>query len=176
MRAGWRPNRTISFSTPPPTGETSSGRPGRTGRTWSMRTTSTTRTPWRKSSPSPPALACGSTIPSPTGTQFQEMVLTLAQRQGLTVPAEVLLAEANKWELRHGGVSGPHGPAVYHYMAGQSAFGSKGMSRQPGPKSDGSGCLFCFPAFCLARERKVCYHFTAKMTRVQRGDAGWNGC
>ena len=32
-----------------------------------MRTMSTTRTPWRKSSPSPPALACGSTIPSPTG-------------------------------------------------------------------------------------------------------------
>ena len=42
----------------------------------------------------------------PNRTQFQEMVLTLAQRQGLTVPAEVLLAEANKWELSHGGLSG----------------------------------------------------------------------
>lgn len=39
-----------------PTGAISSGRPGRTGRTWSMRTMSTTRTPWRKSSPSPAQL------------------------------------------------------------------------------------------------------------------------
>lgn len=35
----------------------------------------------------------------PNRTQFQEMVLTLAQRQGLTVPAEVLLAEAGPFDL-----------------------------------------------------------------------------
>lgn len=112
----------------------------------------------------------------PNRTQFQEMVRTLAQRQGLTVPGGGAagggqqVGTAPRRRLR------PHGPAVYQLYGGQSAFGSKGMSRQPGPKSGGSGCLFCFPAFCLARERKVCYHFTAKMTRVQRGDAGWNGC
>lgn len=61
----------------------------------------------------------------PNRTQFQEMVRTLAQRQGLTVPAEVLLAEANKWELRHGGVSAARpsslstiwvGPAPQHLL------------------------------------------------------------
>lgn len=49
----------------------------------------------------------------PNRTQFQEMVLTLAQRQGLTVPAEVLLAEANKWGTGATAASPPHGPAVY---------------------------------------------------------------
>ena len=62
----------------------------------------------------------------PNRTQFQEMVLTLAQRQGLTVPAEVLLAEANKWELRHGGVSGRTAQQFINYMAGSPPSEAKG--------------------------------------------------
>ncbi len=42
----------------------------------------------------------------PNRNQFQEIVLSLAQRQGLQIPQEALLAEANRWELRHGGISG----------------------------------------------------------------------
>lgn len=42
----------------------------------------------------------------PNHSQFKSMVLTMARRQALDIPEEILLAEANKWELRHGGVSG----------------------------------------------------------------------
>ena len=54
----------------------------------------------------------------PNRNQFKEIVLSLAQRQGLAVPEDVLLAEANKWELRHGGVSGRTAQQFINYMAG----------------------------------------------------------
>lgn len=54
----------------------------------------------------------------PNRNQFKEIVLSLAQRQGLEIPEETLLAEANKWELRHGGVSGRTAQQFINYMAG----------------------------------------------------------
>lgn len=42
----------------------------------------------------------------PTQKEFFEMVIALAKREGITMPEEELKAEANKWELRHGGLSG----------------------------------------------------------------------
>ena len=54
----------------------------------------------------------------PNRNQFKEIVLSLAQRQGLDIPEDVLLAEANKWELRHGGVSGRTAQQFINYMAG----------------------------------------------------------
>ena len=56
----------------------------------------------------------------PNRTQFAEIVCTLAQRQGLDIPEEELLAEANKWELRHGGVSGRTAQQFINYMAGRA--------------------------------------------------------
>ena len=56
----------------------------------------------------------------PNRTQFAEIVCTLAKRQGLDVPEDVLLAEANKWELRHGGVSGRTAQQFINYMAGKA--------------------------------------------------------
>lgn len=55
----------------------------------------------------------------PNRTQFQEIVCQLAQRQGLNVPESVLLAEANKWELRHGGVSGRTAQQFINAWAGK---------------------------------------------------------
>ena len=55
----------------------------------------------------------------PNRTQFAEIVCTLAKRQGLDIPEETLLAEANKWELRHGGVSGRTAQQFINYMAGK---------------------------------------------------------
>lgn len=54
----------------------------------------------------------------PNRSQFQEIVLSLARRQGVTLPEDVLLAEANKWELRHGGVSGRTAQQFINCMAG----------------------------------------------------------
>ena len=56
----------------------------------------------------------------PNRTQFAEIVCTLARRQGLDLPEEELLAEANKWELRHGGVSGRTAQQFINYMAGKA--------------------------------------------------------
>ena len=54
----------------------------------------------------------------PNRSQFQEIVLTLAQRQGVGIPQETLLAEANKWELRHGGVSGRTAQQFINHVSG----------------------------------------------------------
>ena len=43
---------------------------------------------------------------SPDKKEFQEIVRSLAERNGITMPEEQLLLEANKWELSHGGLPG----------------------------------------------------------------------
>lgn len=43
---------------------------------------------------------------SPDKRQYEEIVLALARRCGVTVPEKELLLRANAWELRHGGYSG----------------------------------------------------------------------
>lgn len=43
---------------------------------------------------------------SPDKRQFETIVKALAQRHKLDMPEEELFAEANKWELSHGGLSG----------------------------------------------------------------------
>ena len=43
---------------------------------------------------------------SPDKRQFETIVKALADRHGLDMPEQELFAEANKWELSHGGLSG----------------------------------------------------------------------
>ena len=43
---------------------------------------------------------------APDKKQFQGIVKTLAERDGIKLSEEELLSEANKWELSHGGLSG----------------------------------------------------------------------
>jgi len=42
----------------------------------------------------------------PSRKEFYNIVVELARKMNLDIPEEVLQAEANKWELSHGGVSG----------------------------------------------------------------------
>ena len=42
----------------------------------------------------------------PTQKEFFNIVIGLARREGITMSDEELKAEANKWELAHGGLSG----------------------------------------------------------------------
>ena len=44
---------------------------------------------------------------------------TLAERYGVTMPTEELLAEANKWELSHGGLSGRTAQQFIDYLLGK---------------------------------------------------------
>ncbi len=55
---------------------------------------------------------------SPSREEFKTIVRALAARQGLTIPEEELLYEANRWEMRHGGVSGRTAAQFVHYLAG----------------------------------------------------------
>ncbi len=54
---------------------------------------------------------------SPDKKQFQNIVRTLAERYGITMPEEELLAEANKWELSHGGLSGRTAQQFVDYIS-----------------------------------------------------------
>lgn len=54
----------------------------------------------------------------PDKKQFQEIVRSLAKKNGLDMPEEELLAEANKWELSHGGLSGRTAQQFIDYLLG----------------------------------------------------------
>ena len=56
---------------------------------------------------------------APDKKQFQNIVLALADRWGITLPREELLLEANKWELNHGGLSGRTAVQFIDYLLGQ---------------------------------------------------------
>lgn len=57
---------------------------------------------------------------SPNKKEFQGIVKGLADSAGLTVPEEELYAEANKWELSHGGLSGRTAKQFITYLKGKS--------------------------------------------------------
>ena len=56
---------------------------------------------------------------SPDKKQFQEIVRSLARRNGIDMPEETLLLEANKWELSHGGLSGRTAQQFIDYLLGR---------------------------------------------------------
>lgn len=55
---------------------------------------------------------------SPDKKQFQQIVKTLAERNGLKVPDEELFLLANKWELSHGGLSGRTAQQFIDFLIG----------------------------------------------------------
>ena len=54
----------------------------------------------------------------PDKKQFQEIVRQLAKKNGIDMPEDDLLLEANKWELSHGGLSGRTAQQFIDYLAG----------------------------------------------------------
>lgn len=56
---------------------------------------------------------------SPDKKEFQTIVKTLAQQNGIEMPEDQLLLEANKWELSHGGLSGRTAQQFVDYLLGQ---------------------------------------------------------
>lgn len=55
----------------------------------------------------------------PDKRQFEEIVKGLAERYGVAMEEETLLAEAGKWELSHGGLSGRTAQQFIDYLRGQ---------------------------------------------------------
>lgn len=64
---------------------------------------------------------------APTPGEYQSMVLALARRQGIQMDEKELLAQANTWEVRHGGFSGRVAQQFVHYVEGLEG---KGRYRQ----------------------------------------------
>ena len=57
---------------------------------------------------------------APDIKQFQNIVMTLAERHQVEMPEEELLLEANKWELQHGGLSGRTAQQFIDYLCGKN--------------------------------------------------------
>ena len=56
---------------------------------------------------------------APVKKEYLEIVRNLALRQNISLSEEELYAEANKWELSHGGMSGRTAQQFIDYLAGQ---------------------------------------------------------
>ena len=54
----------------------------------------------------------------PSRQEFDKMVVQLARRRGLDISRDELLKEANRWEIRHGGISGRTAAQFINYLAG----------------------------------------------------------
>ena len=53
---------------------------------------------------------------APTKREFEQIVLTLAERHGILMDETKLLSMANTWEVRHGGFSGRVAQQFIHYL------------------------------------------------------------
>ena len=60
---------------------------------------------------------------APEKKEFQEIVKVLAERCGVDMEKEELLAEANKWELSHGGLSGRTASQFITHLLGKDEKG-----------------------------------------------------
>ena len=56
----------------------------------------------------------------PSKLEFENIVITLARRSGITLADDVIIAEAHKWELRHGGISGRTAQQFINSLLGKS--------------------------------------------------------
>ncbi len=71
---------------------------------------------------------------SPDKKQFQNIVKVLAERHHVTMPEDVLLAEANKWELQHGGLSGRTAAQFIAYLLGSGEYTAETAGRDQLPE------------------------------------------
>lgn len=55
----------------------------------------------------------------PSQKEYFDIVIELARRLGVTLSDDEIRAEANKWELSHGGISGRTAQQFANYLAGQ---------------------------------------------------------
>ena len=62
----------------------------------------------------------------PDKKEFQNIVRVLAERNGIDMPEEELLLEANRWELNHGGLSGRTAQNFINYLLGKTDAGTEG--------------------------------------------------
>lgn len=57
----------------------------------------------------------------PSRQEFYDIIKVLAKRSGIELEESVLLAEADKWELNHGGISGRCAQQYINHLAGANS-------------------------------------------------------
>lgn len=55
----------------------------------------------------------------PSQKEYFDIVVKLARRSGIDMDEKELTAEANKWELSHGGISGRTAQQFIYYLLGK---------------------------------------------------------
>ena len=58
-------------------------------------------------------------LAQPNKKEFQNIVKVLAEKYQVSMDEDTLLAEANKWELSHGGLSGRTAQQFINYLLGK---------------------------------------------------------
>lgn len=92
-----------------------------TGMMCRHRTVCITPIPWKKNCLWSTALVLRSITPSQSQKEYFHIVVELARKNGVTeeqMSDETLRAEANKWELSHGGISGRTAQQFINYILG----------------------------------------------------------
>ena len=64
---------------------------------------------------------CQISYSKPSQKEFFDIVIGLARKNNVKMTDEELMAEANKWELSHGGISGRTAQQFIDYLAGKEA-------------------------------------------------------
>ncbi len=67
----------------------------------------------------------------PSQKEYFNIVLEIARRSGIKADDQTLMAEANKWELSHGGISGRTAQQFINYMAGVEALAEHEAAQAP---------------------------------------------
>ncbi len=62
---------------------------------------------------------------SPDKKQFNDIIKGLARKNNIQIDEQLLLAEANKWEISHGGLSGRNAQQFINYLSYCEAFRDK---------------------------------------------------
>ena len=62
---------------------------------------------------------CQISYSKPSQKEFFDIVIGLARKNNVKMTDEELMAEANKWELSHGGISGRTAQQFIDYLSGQ---------------------------------------------------------
>ena len=62
---------------------------------------------------------CAINFNAPTRSEYHDIVFDIARREGIEMPEDTLKLLANRWEIRHGGLSGRTARQFVHMLAGE---------------------------------------------------------
>lgn len=114
-----RSDLTMCSYMPHPTAVISSRRHGTTGMIWRITMVFTEVIPFQEKLSLVNRFGVTISYSAPSQKEYFEIVKGLAEKEHITMDEKELCAEANKWELAHGGISGRTAQQFINYLKGQ---------------------------------------------------------